>query len=104
MPAVWRKYRVRQVFGSKRHPGSLFGKGVPALVVYERADHAPIDVYPHEEDGRLVTIREFLKGLLEGKTAHQQAWQAAAQMDELRARLGPIGFRVSELIREGRRR
>jgi hypothetical protein len=100
MPAVLRKYRVRQVFGSQRHPGRLFGKEVPALVVYE--NHVPTDVYPHEEGGRIVTIREFLESMLQ--TERATALQAAVRMDERRARLGPIGVKVSELIREGRSR
>lgn len=103
-PSVYRKYRVRQVFGSKRRPGYLFGKGVPALVVYEGEDRYPTDVYPHEEGGRMVTIREFLEGLLQNRAARPEALQAAARMDERRTRLGPIGFKTSELIREGRRR
>ncbi len=102
--AVWRKYRVRQVFGSQRHPGRLFGKEVPALVVYERENHAPSDVYPHEEGGRIVTIREFLESMVHNRTERATARQAAARMDERRARLGPIGVKVSELIREGRAR
>jgi hypothetical protein len=101
-PAVWRKYRVRQVFGSQRHPGRLFGKEVPALVVYEGENHVPTDVYPHEEGGRIVTIREFLESMLQ--TERATALQAAVRMDERRARLGPIGVKVSELIREGRSR
>jgi hypothetical protein len=100
--AVLRKYRVRQVFGSQRHPGRLFGKEVPALVVYE--NHVPSDVYPHEEGGRIVTIREFLEGMLHNGAERATARQAAARMDERRARLGPIGVKVSELIREGRHR
>lgn len=104
MPAVWRKYRVRQVFGSKRHPGCLFGKGVPALVVYEKENHLPTDVYPHEEGSRMVTIRAFLESLLQGKAERSQALQAAVRMDERRACIGPIGVKTSELVREGRRR
>lgn len=104
VPSVYKKYRIRQVFGSKRHPGCLFGKGVPALVVYERGDHLPTDVYPHEEGGRMVTIREFLESMLQSRAGRSEALQAAARMDELRVRIGPIGFKASELIREGRRR
>lgn len=105
VPSVYKKYRVRRVFGSKRDSGCLFGKRVPALVVYEGENRHPTDVYPHEEGGRVVTIREFLEGLLQQRKARRlEALQAAARMDERRARLGPIGFKVSELIREGRRR
>ncbi len=33
-PTQLKKYKVRQVFGSTRRSGWLFGKGVPSLVVY----------------------------------------------------------------------
>ncbi len=56
-------YRVRQIFGSRRQSGAFFGKGVPALLVYEEEGQLPVDVYPHEELGRLITIKEFLQGL-----------------------------------------
>lgn len=68
--SVLKKYRIRQVFGSRRHSGWLFGKDVPALLVYDRSDRLPDDVYPHEALGRTVTIKEFLdsvKGELEVK-------------------------------------
>lgn len=103
-PATSRKHRFRQIFGSKRYPGRLFGKGVPALVVYEDGADLPSDVYPHEESGRLVTIRDFLEKEAGTKTTRNEALHAAARMDERRLRMGPIGFRAAELIREGRRR
>jgi len=103
-PAVSRKHRFRQIFGSKRYPGRLFGKGVPALVVYEDGADHPSDVYPHEESGRLVTIRDFLEKETANRTARSEALHAAARMDERRARVGSIGSRAAELIREGRHR
>jgi hypothetical protein len=64
--AVRKKVRVRQVFGSRRDPGFAFGKGVPALLVYEDEGRYLVDVYPHEElAGRLITIKEFLQSLLD---------------------------------------
>jgi len=58
--AVYGKYRVRNVFGSNRRPGSAFGQGVPALSVRDAsADVAP-KVYPDNASGRYVTIYEFL--------------------------------------------
>lgn len=103
-PAASRKHRFRRVFGSKRYPGRFFGKGVPALAVYEDGANYPSDVYPHEQGGRLVTIRDFLEEQTETRTAPREALHAAARMDERRARVGSIGFRVAELIREGRHR
>lgn len=104
MPAIRRKYRVQRVFGSKRFSGRYFGKEVPALVVYEEEDRPPLDIYPHNKEGRVVTIREFLEHLVQGKVRQLEALRAAAGMDELRARIGPIGCKVSELIQERRQR
>jgi hypothetical protein len=58
--AVYGKYRVRTVFGSNRHPGISFGKGVPALSVRGSAANTAPNVYPHNMSGRYVTIYEFL--------------------------------------------
>ena len=58
--AVYGKYRVRNVFGSNRQPGSAFGKGVPALSVRGAAADVAPNVYPHNMSGRYVTIYEFL--------------------------------------------
>lgn len=64
MPSVFKKYRVRQVFGSRRHAGWLFGRGVPALVVFgPNSSGMPEDLYPREETGTLVTIWDFLVSL-----------------------------------------
>lgn len=111
LPTAYRKYHVRQVFGSKRHSGFLFGKGVPALLVYEPGGRYPSDVYPHRAGDRIVTIRTFLEDLLKKleETPRKGERRKAdkilvAQMDRLREKIGPIGVPVAELIREGRRR
>jgi len=62
-PSVYKKYRIRQVFGSRRHSGWLFGSDVPALLVYEGTRQYPADVFPHEELGRIITIKEYLDNL-----------------------------------------
>lgn len=110
-PAVYKKYHVRQVFGSKRHSGFLFGKQVPALLVYEPGEEYPSDVYPHRAGNRIVTIRTFLENLLKKlerapMTVKRLEVNKALveRMDRLREKIGPIGVPVSELIREGRRR
>lgn len=110
-PAIYKKYQVRQVFGSKRHSATLFGKGVPALLVYERGEEHPSDVYPHRAGDRTVTIRRFLEDLLkklEGAVMKGEKRKADKllidRMDRLREKIGPIGVPVAELIREGRRR
>jgi hypothetical protein len=65
-PTQLKKYRVRQIFGSARHSGWLFGKQVPALVVYHSGSQVPEDVLPHAVGGRIVTIREYLEKLAHG--------------------------------------
>lgn len=111
LPTARRKYRVRQVFGSKRHAGFLFGRGVPALLVYEPGKPYPVDVFPHRRGTRPVTIRVFLKDLLKTLERAPRAIKSrkpdhtlVARMDRLREKIGPIGVGVAELIREGRRR
>jgi len=104
IPAVHRHYPIRKIFGSKKRSGWLFGKSVPALLVYNNENHHPTDVYPHQDGGRIITIREFLESLMKSKATRSAALQAAARMDERRTRIGPIGFKASDLIREGRSR
>jgi hypothetical protein len=65
VPSVFKKFRIRRVFGTRRRSGCFFGRGVPALLVYGGDGDHPADVYPHEELGRTVTIKEFLEGLVE---------------------------------------
>lgn len=60
-PSVYKKYRIRQIFGSRRSSGWLFGKQVPALLVFGDGDKYPTDVYPHEEMGKEVTIEEYMR-------------------------------------------
>jgi len=60
IPAIYKKYEVKRVFGTNRHSACWFGLQVPALVVKPTAD-AVGDTYPHRESGnRIVTIHEFL--------------------------------------------
>lgn len=56
------RYRIRQVFGSRRHGGGdNLGAGVPALIVFENGE--PVDVYPHQVGDAYRTIRDFLNTL-----------------------------------------
>ena len=64
IPSVRKKFGIRRVFGSRKRSGYLFGKGVPALLVYDHEGEYPVDVYPHKEVGRIITIEEFLQELL----------------------------------------
>lgn len=110
-PAVYNKYPVRQIFGSKRNSGFMFGKGVPALVVYESGKEYASDVYPHGSGDNTVTIKTFLENLLEklkrGSLRGESRKTNKAlveRMDRLRKKIGPIGVPVAKLIVEGRRR
>jgi len=61
IPSVFKKFGIRRIFGSRRRSGWLFGREVPALLVYKESHDHPIDVYPHDEgQGRIRTVREFL--------------------------------------------
>jgi len=62
--AMISKCAIRQVFGSRRRSGWLFGHKVPALLVYRAMPNYPAEVYPCRRKGQVVTIREFLKKLL----------------------------------------
>ncbi len=111
IPAVNNKYPVRKIFGSNRNSGFLFGKGVPALVVYEPGKEYPSHVYPHGAGDHIVTIKAFLEDLMKKlklapmTVKNRQARRALVErMDRLRKKIGPIGVPVAELIREGRRR
>jgi hypothetical protein len=76
LPSVLKKYRVRQVFGSRRRAGWLFGRGVPALVVLGPSGVAE-DIYPHESGGRFLTILDFCKSL--GERANHEGSRSPAR-------------------------
>ena len=59
MPSVWNKYKVRTVFGTNRKSGCFFGKEQPALLV----EGDIWEIYPHEKEGKKITIEKFLSGL-----------------------------------------
>ncbi len=60
IPAIYKKYEVKRVFGTNRHSACWFGVQVPALIVKPTPD-AVGDTYPRREAGnRIVTIHEFL--------------------------------------------
>jgi hypothetical protein len=98
--SAWHHFRIRKVFGTNRSSGSFFGRGIPALIVWE--GERPIAVYPHEtQDGRVISISDYLNSLLTTQIGPQEL---AKEMDEARHELGPTGIRTSELVHEGRRR
>ncbi len=59
--SVLKKYKIRQVFGSRRLSGTLFGKQVPALILRNLETGHPEAVYPHQEPGECATIAVFLR-------------------------------------------
>ena len=67
LPTARRKYKVRQVFGSRRHCGFLFGKQVPALLVYNEGQPYPVDVFPHEIMLKEIKVEDYLERLLIGQ-------------------------------------
>jgi hypothetical protein len=61
--AAIQKYRIRQIFGSRRKSGVFFGKEVPALLVYKEKGGLLQDICPREERGKIITIKNFLENL-----------------------------------------
>lgn len=60
IPAIYKKYEVKRMFGTNRHSACWFGFQVPALLVKE-TDDAVGDTYPHRKSETIiVTIHDFL--------------------------------------------
>jgi hypothetical protein len=62
VPAVYRHYELRKIFGSNRISGCFFGAEVPALLVTDGDSVG--DTYPHRKGDRISTIRSFLSELV----------------------------------------
>jgi len=60
-PSVRKQYRISQIFGSQSKSGQFFGRQQPALLVYQEEDRHPVDVYPHDFNGKRVLIEDFLE-------------------------------------------
>ncbi|MDE0823633.1 MAG: hypothetical protein OSB07_06655 [Dehalococcoidia bacterium] len=71
--SVIKKYRIRQVFGSRRISGTSFGKNVPALIIINLEAGKPEEVYPRQEPGRIVPIAAFLRAYLGELSKHKLA-------------------------------
>lgn len=67
LPAVYRHYEVKRMFGTNRHSGCFFGAEVPALLVTD--EDSVGDTYPHRKGNRIATIHGFLTGLLAADAA-----------------------------------
>ena len=63
--SVYKKYKIRQVFGSRRLSGTFFGKQVPALILRNLATGHPEAVYPHQEPGEVAPIAVFLRAYID---------------------------------------
>ena len=72
IPAVYKKYEVKRVFGTNRHSACWFGLQVPALVVKRTSDDVG-DTYPHRKSpNTVVTIHDFLTTALAALTSTSQ--------------------------------
>jgi hypothetical protein len=60
-PSIRKHLKIRQVFGSQNKSGVFFGRQQPALLVYSDDSKYPSDVYPHDEDGKRISIEEYLE-------------------------------------------
>jgi hypothetical protein len=58
--ASYRHYVVHGVYGSKNDQYRSFGVGVPALRIEGSSPNDPGEIYPHEKNGKHVTINDFL--------------------------------------------
>lgn len=65
LPSIRKKYKISGIFGTRSSAGSFFGKEQPSLVVFEECTEEVVDVYPHDENGRRVTIADFLREKLQ---------------------------------------
>jgi hypothetical protein len=57
-PYQKRGRKIGNSFGTNSQPWQDFGTGIPVLLVYDQ-DRC-VDVYPHTERNRTVTIRDYL--------------------------------------------
>ena len=63
--SVRKRYRIAHLFGTQKRSGIFFGKGQPSLLFYAEGSNVPTDVYPHDKEGRRISIEEFLVSKLE---------------------------------------
>jgi len=64
---IRKKHEVTEIFGTGTATGLFFGRQVPALVLFE--NERAVDVYPHQEAGRMVSIHEFLERVIRSRGA-----------------------------------
>ena len=61
IPSIRKRFKIRQVFGSQNRSGAFFGREQPALLIYSGDSKYPLDVYPHDENGKRILIEEHLE-------------------------------------------
>jgi hypothetical protein len=66
--ASYHHYRVHGVYGSDRDQFRCFGVEVPALWIEGSAPNDPGDIYPHEKNGKYVTISDFLNHIYQPRS------------------------------------
>ena len=66
--SVRKRYRIAHLFGTQKRSGIFFGKEQPSLLFYAEGSNVPTDVYPHDKEGRRISIEEFLLSKLENRT------------------------------------
>lgn len=65
IPAVYKKYEVKRIFGTNRHSACWFGVQVPALIVKHNAQDMVGDTFPHRvPPNSFITIHDFLRSAL----------------------------------------
>ena len=60
VPSIKNRYKISSLFGTRKAAGCFFGRERPGLVVYREGATTPVDVYPHDSDGRRITIADYL--------------------------------------------
>ena len=91
MAAASARFEIRRIFGSRRRGyGLYFGREAPALLVYRGEDKFPAEVYPCCRRGRVMPIRDFLKGLPEAERSFK-----SIRREDL-ARLAEIAWEALE--------
>jgi hypothetical protein len=72
IPAIYKKYEVKRIFGTNRHSACWFGLQVPALIVKQNPDDVG-DTYPHRKSGNtIVTIHQFLTAALDDRDSQRR--------------------------------
>jgi len=61
LASIRKRFKISGIFGTRADAGCFFGREQPALAVFEEGTREATDVYPHDENGRRITIADFLR-------------------------------------------